>query len=77
MVALVNDILTNSQLARRYARRAALYDLGVAAAATLARWQRRAREKRELAQLDWRELRDIGLTSADVQWLIDKPFWRD
>lgn len=77
MVALVNDILRNSQLARRRARRAALYDLGAAVAGTIARWQRRAREKHELARLDWRELKDVGLSNADVQWLLDKPFWRD
>jgi uncharacterized protein YjiS (DUF1127 family) len=77
MVALINDILTNSQLARRQARRAALYDLGAGVVRTLAIWRRRAREKRELARLDWRELQDIGLTSADVQHLLDKPVWRD
>ena len=77
MVALVNDILRNSQQARQRARRSALYDLGAATIATLARWQRRSRERQELARLDWRELQDIGLSSSDVQHLLDKPFWRD
>ncbi len=77
MVALVNDTLRNSQQPRRHARRSALYDLGAAALGALARWQRRTRERQELARLDWRELQDIGLTSADVQHLLDKPVWRD
>jgi uncharacterized protein YjiS (DUF1127 family) len=77
MVALVDDILRNSQLARRHARRAALFDLAASAVRTVARWQRRVREHHELARMDWRELQDIGLTTADAQWLLDKPFWRD
>ena len=77
MVALFNDVLRNSQVSRRRYRRAALFDLGVLVAQTVSRWQQRAREKRELAGLDARELKDIGLTPADAQWLIDKPFWRD
>ncbi len=76
MVALINDILRNSQLPRRRARRAAVFDLGVLVGRTLAKWQRRAREQHELAGLDARELKDIGLTAADAQWLLDKPVWR-
>lgn len=39
-------------------------------------WRRRARSRAELAALDDRTLRDIGLTRADVWQEIDKPFWR-
>ena len=81
MVALINDVLRNSQLPRRRQRQAALYQLGAAVAhavaATLATWQRRSRERRELALLDARELKDIGLTHAEAQWLADRPIWRD
>jgi uncharacterized protein YjiS (DUF1127 family) len=49
-----------------------LWDLG----AGIARWARRRRENQELAQLDERELQDIGLTQADVRMLLDKPVWR-
>jgi len=76
MISIVNDTLRNSQSARRQPRHSALFDLGAAAVATLARWQQRARERDELAHLDWRELKDIGLSSAEVRNLIDKPFWR-
>lgn len=77
MVAVVHDLLKNSHLARRRVRRAALYDLGVAIATTVARWRRRVREREELARLDWRELKDIGLTEAEARWLIEKPIWRE
>ena len=77
MVAMVNDGLRNSHQTHHHRRhRSALYELGAAALATLARWQQRTRERDELARLDWRELKDVGLTSAEVQVLIDKPFWR-
>jgi uncharacterized protein YjiS (DUF1127 family) len=38
--------------------------------------RRRARSRAELAALDERTLRDIGLTRADVWAELDKPFWR-
>ncbi len=39
-------------------------------------WRRRARERRELAQLDRRSLRDLGLSEGQVQFEANKPFWR-
>lgn len=42
---------------------------------TLHVWQERARQRRELAQLDDRMLRDIGLTRSDVYRETSKPFW--
>ena len=42
----------------------------------LASWRRRARERRELATLDSRTIRDLGLTTSDVQFEVNKPFWR-
>ena len=38
-------------------------------------WQERARERRRLASLDERMLRDIGLSRADIHPEIRKPFW--
>ncbi|MBV8169262.1 MAG: DUF1127 domain-containing protein [Alphaproteobacteria bacterium] len=83
MVAIVNDILRNSQLARRQYRRAGVHELSLlaaqgvqAAVRLLTLWRRRAIEKRELASLDERGLHDIGLTRSDVQAAIAKPFWR-
>jgi uncharacterized protein YjiS (DUF1127 family) len=39
-------------------------------------WSERARQRRALAALDDRMLKDIGLTRADVTVEFDKPFWR-
>lgn len=39
-------------------------------------WVARWRERRSLAELDERMLRDIGLTSADVRFESEKPGWR-
>ena len=44
--------------------------------ATLLLWQRRASERRALAQLDDRILRDLGLSRAEVAGELRKPFWR-
>jgi uncharacterized protein YjiS (DUF1127 family) len=40
-------------------------------------WRRRSRERAELARFDIRGLRDIGLTPAEADYEINKPFWRD
>ena len=45
-------------------------------AATLRLWQRRSRERRELARLSERELRDMRVSSSDVWHEIRLPFWR-
>jgi uncharacterized protein YjiS (DUF1127 family) len=39
-------------------------------------WSERARQRRTLAALDERMLKDIGLTRADVATESEKPFWR-
>jgi len=44
--------------------------------ANLREWRRRSRERAELAALDDRTLKDIGLTRADAEFLSNKPFWR-
>jgi uncharacterized protein YjiS (DUF1127 family) len=46
------------------------------AAATVRQWARRRRERAELARLDDRMLRDIGVTPGDAWREINKPFWR-
>ena len=45
--------------------------------ATVREWRRRAHNRAELARLDDRMLRDIGLTHADAEFLSSKPFWRE
>ena len=45
--------------------------------ATFGEWRRRAHDRAQLAKLDDRTLRDIGLTQADAEFLSSKPFWRE
>jgi uncharacterized protein YjiS (DUF1127 family) len=42
----------------------------------LLEWLRRSRSRESLAGLTERELRDVGLTQADVVRECGKPFWR-
>ncbi len=41
-----------------------------------ATWRRRAQERRELANLDHRTARDLGLSPSMIQFEANKPFWR-
>ena len=43
---------------------------------TVSLWLRRLRERAELARFDERDLRDLGLTRADADYEVGKPFWR-
>lgn len=43
---------------------------------TLLLWQERSRQRRDLAGLDARALRDIGLSRSDALTEVHKPFWR-
>ena len=63
-----------------YRRHAALDALSEAihwVIATLREWRQRSRERAQLAGLDDRMLRDIGLTHADAEFLANKPFWKE
>jgi len=55
----------------------ALSEAGDWAFATLRAWRRRIRGRQELARLDDRMLKDIGLTHAEREFLANKPFWRE
>lgn len=39
-------------------------------------WFARRRQRRDLAELDDHLLKDLGLTRADVEREVGKPFWR-
>ena len=39
-------------------------------------WLERVRQRRHLAELDDRLLRDIGLSRAEVEHEISRPFWK-
>ena len=40
-----------------------------------ATWRQRARERRELATLDHRTMRDLGLNPGNIQFEASKAFW--
>jgi uncharacterized protein YjiS (DUF1127 family) len=58
-------------------KRRAASDVAGRVLATFREWRRRAHDRAELARLDDRMLRDIGVTRADAEFLINKPFWRE
>jgi uncharacterized protein YjiS (DUF1127 family) len=69
----------NTVFHRGYATRYAANGLGRLASRAfdvILRWEDRARGRRELAQLDDRLLRDIGLNRIDAIREADKPFWK-
>ena len=39
-------------------------------------WRDRARQRRELMELDGRLLKDIGVSRAEAEFEARKPFWR-
>lgn len=39
-------------------------------------WQERHRQRSELARMDQRMLRDLGLSAQDISVEADKPFWQ-
>jgi uncharacterized protein YjiS (DUF1127 family) len=40
-------------------------------------WRQRTRDRWELARMDERSLRDLGLTPYDAVYEARKPFWRE
>jgi hypothetical protein len=46
------------------------------AIALLDEWRERGRGRRHLQMLDDRLLQDIGVTRADAEWEMTKPFWK-
>ena len=58
-------------------KRRAASDVAGLVLTTFREWRRRAHGRAELARLDDRMLRDIGITRADAEFLSNKPFWRE
>ena len=42
----------------------------------LVTWQRRHKDRMHLMALDDRLLHDIGISAADVEHEVSKPFWK-
>lgn len=43
---------------------------------TLRLWRKRSIERAQLAAMNHRELRDLGMSECDVYQEMNKPFWR-
>lgn len=78
MASLAHSLSTNSQLSPYRRTSPARLRPGIIprARALVRLWGQRMHERTELARLDDRDLRDIGLSRADVARILAKPFWR-
>ena len=57
------------------AQRRPAHSLWLRLYATLLHWQRNLRTRRQLARLDARQLADAGISEAQRQIELSKPFW--
>ena len=65
-----------ADLSLHYTSKAPLAGTFTALNLILATWRQRARERSELARLDQRTIRDLGLSEGEVVFEASKPFWR-
>jgi len=65
-----------ADLSLHYSSKAPLAGTFTAFNQIMATWRERARQRKELAGLDSRTLRDLGLSASDVNFEVNKPFWR-
>ena len=66
-----------ADISLHYSSKAPLAGTYTAFAQILQTWRKRAHGRKELAQLDPRSLRDLGLDEGSVRFEANKPFWRD
>ena len=65
-----------ADISLHYRSKAPLAGTFTAVGQLFATWRRRAQERRELANLDHRTIRDLGLSPSEIQFEANKPFWR-
>jgi uncharacterized protein YjiS (DUF1127 family) len=73
MSATVHQTLTDCQA---YERRPTAGLFQGAVARIIRRWRNRIREREAFANLDYRDLRDIGISRWEIERELAKPFWR-
>ena len=66
MSATLCPRMTETQPLPPFGRVAALY----------AAWRRRSRERADLALIEDRDLRELGLSRSVLAYELSKPFWR-
>ena len=65
-----------ADISLHYSSKAPLAGTFTAVNQILETWRRRAQERRELANLDHRTIRDLGLSPSEIRFEANKPFWR-
>ena len=68
-------MVTGKQGVKPATWRAAMADVVISAVDYLARLQTRARDRHAIQLLDDHMLKDVGLSRADVEEELSKPFW--
>lgn len=66
-----------ADISLHYSSKAPLAGTYTAFANVLQLWRQRNHERHELANLDTRSLRDLGLTESAARFEANKPFWRE
>jgi uncharacterized protein YjiS (DUF1127 family) len=65
-----------ADISLHYSSRAPLAGTYTALGQVFATWRRRSRERRELATIDHRTMRELGLTEGQIAYEASKPFWQ-
>jgi len=65
-----------ADISLHYSSKAPLAGTYTAFANVLQLWRQRSHERTELAKLDARSLRDLGLSEGAARFEANKPFWR-
>ncbi|HZQ01893.1 MAG TPA: DUF1127 domain-containing protein [Reyranella sp.] len=65
-----------ADLSLHYSSKAPLAGTFTALNQIFSTWRQRSKQRRELAQLDTRSIHDLGLSTSDVQFEVNKPFWQ-
>jgi uncharacterized protein YjiS (DUF1127 family) len=66
-----------ADISLHYSSKAPLAGTFTALAQILGTWRRRSHERDELAKLDRRTLRDLGLSEGQMRFEASKPFWQE
>ena len=66
-----------ADISLHYSSKAPLAGTYTAFANVLQLWRQRNHDRKELAKLDARSLRDLGLTESTARFEANKPFWRE
>jgi uncharacterized protein YjiS (DUF1127 family) len=66
-----------ADISLHYSSKAPLAGTFTAFAEVLQTWRNRSHDRKALATLDPRTLRDLGLSESQARFEANKPFWRD